>query len=98
LAANALPADLGALLEPDIVPSFTAQQLEARGVVLDATARRHTGLLALVALPMGESAAPHYVLGTDNFFTITRYNWSSQYALAVIELARAIDAAAQNQP
>jgi hypothetical protein len=25
-------------------------------------------------------------------------NWSSQYALAVIELARAIDAAAQNQP
>jgi len=98
LAANALPADLGALLEPDIVPSFTAQQLEARGVVLDATARRHTGLLALVALPMGESAAPHYVLGTDNFFTITRYNWSSQYALAVIELARAIDAAAQNRP
>jgi membrane-bound lytic murein transglycosylase B len=35
------------------------------------------------------------VLGTDNFFTITRYNWSSQYALAVIELAQAIEAAAQ---
>ena len=33
LAADALPADLTALLEPDIVPSFTPQQLEARGVV-----------------------------------------------------------------
>ncbi len=98
LAADALPADLGALLEPDIVPSFTPQQLESRGVVLDATARQHAGLLALVALPMGESAAPHYVLGTDNFFTITRYNWSSQYAMAVIELARAIDAVAQTPP
>ena len=98
LAADALPADLEALLAPDIVPSFTPQQLAARGVLLDDAARRHPGLLALVALPMGESAAPHYVLGTANFFTITRYNWSSQYALAVIELAQAIDAAAQARP
>ena len=98
LAADALPADLAALLEPDIVPSFTPQQLEDRGVVLSAAARNHAGLLALVALPMGESAAPHYVLGTDNFYAITRYNWSSQYAMAVIELAQAIEAAAQTQP
>ncbi len=98
LAADALPADLTALLEPDIVPSFTPQQLEARGVVLSAAAHNHAGLLALVALPMGESAAPHYVLGTDNFYAITRYNWSSQYAMAVIDLAQAIEAAAQTQP
>ena len=63
-----------------------------------AAARNHAGLLALVALPMGESAAPHYVLGTDNFYAITRYNWSSQYAMAVIDLAQAIEAAAQSQP
>jgi membrane-bound lytic murein transglycosylase B len=98
LAADALPADLTALLEPDILPSFTPQQLEDRGVVLSAAARNHAGLLALVALPMGESAAPHYVLGTDNFYAITRYNWSSQYAMAVIDLAQAIEAAAQTQP
>jgi membrane-bound lytic murein transglycosylase B len=98
LAADALPADLGALLEPDILPSFTPKQLEDRGVVLSAAARNHVGLLALVALPMGESAAPHYVLGTDNFYAITRYNWSSQYAMAVIDLAQAIEAAAQSQP
>ena len=98
LAADALPADLAALLEPDILPSFTPKQLEDRGVVLSAAARNHAGLLALVALPMGESAAPHYVLGTDNFYAITRYNWSSQYAMAVIDLAQAIEAAAQTQP
>ena len=98
LAADALPADLSALLEPDILPSFTPQQLEDRGVVLSAAARNHAGLLALVALPMGESAAPHYVLGTDNFYAITRYNWSSQYAMAVIDLAQDIEAAAQTQP
>ena len=95
VAVGTLPADLQALLEPDIVPSFSPQQLESKGLVLDPAARSHPGLLALVALPMGESAPPHYVLGTDNFFTITRYNWSSQYALAVIELAQAIEAAAQ---
>ena len=98
IAADALPADLTALLEPDIVPSFTPKQLEDRGVVLSTAAHNHAGLLALVALPMGESAAPHYVLGTDNFYAITRYNWSSQYAMAVIDLAQAIEAAAQTQP
>ena len=86
------------LLEPDILPSFTPKQLEDRGMVLSAAARNHAGLLALVALPMGESAAPHYVLGTDNLYAITRYNWSSQYAMAVIDLAQAIEAAAQTQP
>jgi membrane-bound lytic murein transglycosylase B len=38
---------------------------------------------------MGD-AAPIYVAGTDNFYTITRYNWSSYYAMAVIELGQAV--------
>jgi len=31
------------------------------------------------------------VAGTENFYAITRYNWSSYYAMAVIELAEAVE-------
>jgi membrane-bound lytic murein transglycosylase B len=36
-------------------------------------------------------AAPSYVAGTRNFYAITRYNWSSYYAMAVIELGEAVE-------
>jgi membrane-bound lytic murein transglycosylase B len=32
------------------------------------------------------------LLGTENFWVVTRYNWSAYYALAVIELGQAIKA------
>jgi membrane-bound lytic murein transglycosylase B len=31
------------------------------------------------------------VAGTENFYAITRYNWSSYYAMAVIELGQAVE-------
>ncbi|MFN4003983.1 MAG: lytic murein transglycosylase B [Hylemonella sp.] len=86
--------DLPPLLAPDIKPSFDAAQLADRGLVLDEAARQHPGLLALVQLQNG-SRAPSYVLGTQNFYVVTRYNWSSFYALAVIELGEAVAAARQ---
>jgi membrane-bound lytic murein transglycosylase B len=84
--------DRAVLLVPDIVPSFTAAQMRERGARLDAAALGHDGLLALVELFNGDDA-PSYVAGTQNFYALTRYNASSYYALAVIELGRAVAAA-----
>lgn len=80
---------LAALLAPDIVPSFTAAQLQALGVRLPEAALQYPGPLALVQLLNAEQP-PTYVAGTQNFYTITRYNWSSYYALAVITLGEAV--------
>lgn len=92
--AVAAPVDAGdraALLGPDIVPLFSPQEFAERGAVLDAAARALPGKLALIELQNG-AAAPSYVAGTTNFYAITRYNWSSYYALAVIELGAAVRA------
>lgn len=80
------------LLGPDIKPSFTAGQFDEYGARLDERGRNHDGLLALVELHNG-GAAPSHVAGTQNFYAITRYNWSSYYALAVITLGEAVKAA-----
>jgi membrane-bound lytic murein transglycosylase B len=40
-----------------------------------------------VELLNGEDA-PTYVIGTQNFYAITRYNMSSYYAMAVYDLGR----------
>ncbi len=81
--------DRAVLLAPDILPTFTAAEFAERGAVLDPAGRAHEGAMALVELQNGD-AAPSYVAGTRNFYTITRYNWSSYYAMAVIELGEAV--------
>lgn len=84
--------NLPALLEKDILPSMTPTQMTERGAVLPAQALQHPGPLALIELVNGNDAAPGYVAGTENFYVVTRYNWSSFYAMAVIELGEAVQA------
>ena len=83
------------LLAPDIVPSFSADSFVAGGAVLDGDALKHPGLFALIELQNG-AEAPSYVAGTQNFYVITRYNWSSYYAMSVIELGREVRAAMEH--
>lgn len=89
---DAARLDLETLLAPDILPTFSLEGFTARGAVVDGDALRHTGKFALVEL-QNAGAPSTYVAGTENFYVVTRYNWSSYYALAVIELGEAVKAA-----
>ena len=86
------------LLVPDIVPTLSLAEFAGHGAQLNEAAfaadvrleaTGGVGKLALVELQNGD-AAPSYVAGTSNFYAVTRYNWSSYYALAVIELGEAV--------
>lgn len=89
---NPAKLDMAALMAPDILPTFTPAAMVDKGIDLDAAGLAHPSLLALVELQNGADP-PQYVAGTANFYAITRYNWSSYYAMAVIELGRAVAAA-----
>ena len=89
--------DMEALLAPDILPSFSVSSFMAKGAQLDGQALQHNGPLALIELRNGE-AQPSYVAGTENFYVVTRYNWSSYYAMAVIELGQAVARRMKTRP
>ncbi|WP_019043886.1 lytic murein transglycosylase B [Comamonas testosteroni] len=81
--------NLATLLAPDINPTFTAAQMAQREVrVLGADSYERP--LALIELKNGSSGPTEYIAGTENFYVITRYNWSAFYALSVIELGREV--------
>ncbi len=84
----AAPAARERLLAPDIDPRWSLDELLDAGVPLSAGEQawlRPHAPWALVLLENG-GAAPTHVLGSRNFWVVTRYNRSAYYALAVIEL------------
>jgi membrane-bound lytic murein transglycosylase B len=101
VAAPVETVDRALMLQPDILPTFALSDFAQRGAQLDAAAFAAdarlqdaggigVGKLALIELQNGD-AAPTYVAGTTNFYAVTRYNWSSYYAMAVIELGEAVE-------
>ena len=89
--------DMDSLLAPDILPTFSVASFTGKGAGLEGAALAHQGPLALIELRNGPNP-PSYVAGTENFYAITRYNWSSYYAMAVIDLADALSREMQNRP
>jgi membrane-bound lytic murein transglycosylase B len=80
------------LLAPDIKPTFSAADLAAAGALPSEAAREHDGAMAVIELQNGPKKPTTVLLGTQNFWVVTRYNWSAYYALAVIELGNAVKA------
>ena len=89
-------AQMDALLAPDILPSFSADSFASKGALALNGGSAHAGKLALIELQNGDPTLPgnepQYVAGTENFYVITRYNWSSYYAMAVIDLGQEVAA------
>lgn len=91
------PSDLAAmqrLTGPDIVPSFTVAEMRAAGAQMSPQLDGMASKLALVALQNGDNP-PLYIAGTANFYAVTRYNQSSYYALAVLQLGEAVQREAE---
>jgi len=83
---------MDALLASDIKPSFSADSFSAAGALLGPDAQQFPGLLALIELENGAEPSVYWA-GTQNFYVITRYNWSAYYAMSVIDLGNEIKAA-----
>ena len=83
------PEGAAALLELGVKPQLKVGELKRRGVSPAAPVEEGPE----AALIMAESEnGPSYWLGLNNFYVITRYNRSINYALVVDELARELRA------
>jgi membrane-bound lytic murein transglycosylase B len=83
-----LPAGEEATLVSGLERAHTVADLKARGVKF-AASRVPEGACSVVELP-APGKAPKYLAGFANFEAITRYNRSTFYATAVLDLAHAI--------
>jgi membrane-bound lytic murein transglycosylase B len=92
-AESVAGAELAPLLDAGIQPSFDALALAAHGLRFEAELAE--GEKAALIDLVSPDAPTEYWLGLQNFWTITRYNRSSFYAMAVFQLAEALHRARQ---
>ena len=83
-------AERAALLAPDIVPTLHRRARCASAAPGCAEPARASTACWRWSSCRTATRAPSYVAGTTNFYALTRYNWSSYYAMAVIELGEAV--------
>lgn len=80
-------------------PAYTLKQMTQSGVQASAEltlSPNSPQLFALIGLE--NKQGPEYWLGTQNFYTITRYNHSDHYAMAVYNLSQKIKLAYHQPP
>jgi membrane-bound lytic murein transglycosylase B len=89
LGANVEGTGYLELAEKGIEPTITAAEFKSAGV----TAQEDLGGRGAAMLVLEDDAGPLHLLGLKNFYVITRYNRSTNYALSVHRLAQEIRAA-----
>jgi peptidoglycan lytic transglycosylase B len=95
VAAESGDADLGPLLAAGIKPHIAVRELREKGIVI-ADGVDENALVTLFSVET-ERGGKLY-LGLNNFYVITRYNRSINYAMAVWELAGEIRAQMASVP
>ena len=95
-AAVVVPAqpgelDVTALLSAGLQPHTKIGELKSRGLVVQETVDDEA---EATVFNIETESGPQLMLGLNNFYVITRYNRSINYAMAVYELAREIKAQA----
>lgn len=73
--------------QPGLRPSLTLREWLGHGIQPEAP---RTGETAAALVTLEGASGPLYHLGYNNFYVITRYNRSQNYAMAVYELGHAI--------
>ncbi len=81
------------LVNKQLKLTYTPAQLTAAGVQFDA----HRGSEKMMLFSLQEEQGSRQVVGFKNFYVITRYNHSINYAMVVVELAESITRAKNNQ-
>src|SRR5690606_9879962 len=85
--ANISNPDIQSLLSTQLKPKHQWQQLQHKGISIDAELVKDT---PVKLLQFDLTEGHEYWVGLNNFYAITRYNHSPLYAMAVYQLSQQI--------